>query len=56
MKTISRIEREVEEIRLKIYEKTKNMTSQEYKEYLERSTEDIVKKYGLKVVKKDDIL
>ena len=50
MKTISPIEQEVNQIRLKIYDKTKDMTPEQLTEYYKQSTEATVKKYGFKVV------
>jgi len=49
MTGISRIEQEVNQIRLKIYEETKDLTPEQYKERLDRITEAAVQKYGLKV-------
>ena len=39
--------REIHEIRAKIYEETKHMTSKEQTEFYHREAEEIVKKYGL---------
>jgi len=50
MNTISKIEQEVNKIRLNIYEKTKDMTPAQLSEYYRQSTEDTIKKYGFKVV------
>jgi len=50
MKKPDTIEKDVNEIRLKIYEETKNMTLQQRKERLERITNPIIKKYGFKVI------
>jgi len=50
MKTISQIEREVNQIRLKIHEETKDLTPEQYKERLDRITEAAAKKYGFKIV------
>ena len=50
MNTIHKIENEVNQIRLKIHEETKNLTPEQYKERLDRITEAAEKKYGLKVV------
>ena len=50
MKTISRAEQEVNQIRLRIYEETKDLTSAQYKERLDNITEAAAKKYGFKVV------
>jgi len=44
------IEQEVNEIRLRIYEETKNMTPEQKNEYYRRGTEATIKKYNLKVV------
>ena len=50
MKTISNIEREINQIRLKIYEKTKDMTPSQLTEYYKKSGEASAKKYGFKIV------
>ncbi len=50
MKPISRIEHEVNQIRLKIYEETKDLTSEQYRERLNIITEAAAKKYGFKIV------
>ena len=53
---IDPIETEVDEIRLRIYEKTKHMTREEEKEYYRKSGEESAKKYGFKIVSRiDDI-
>jgi len=44
------IEREINQIRLAIYEKTKNMTPAELTDYYKKSTEATIKKYGFKVI------
>jgi hypothetical protein len=48
--TIDPIEQEVNEIRLRIYEETKNMTPAQRTEYYNKSGEATAKKYGFKVV------
>ena len=50
MKTISKIEQEVNQIRLGIYERTKDMTPAQLTDYYKQSTEATIKKYGFKVV------
>ena len=50
MKTIRSVEQEVNQIRLMIYEKTKNMTPAELTEYYRKSGEASAKKYGFKIV------
>ena len=50
MKTISDIEKEVNQIRLKIYEETKHLTSEQYNERLKKITDEASKKYGFKVI------
>ena len=50
MKTISNIEKEVNQIRLKIYEETKDLTPEQYRQRLDKITEAAAKKYGFKVV------
>ena len=49
MKTSNTIEREINQIRLKIYEKTKNMTPAQLTEYYKKSGELSAKKYGFKI-------
>ena len=50
MKTPNTIEQEVNQIRLRIYEKTKDMTPAQLTEYYRHSTEATIKKYGFKVI------
>jgi len=50
MKTISKIEQEVNQIRLKIYEETKDLTPEQYKERLNKLTEAAAQKYGFRVI------
>ena len=50
MKSTSNIEQEVNRIRLKIYEETKNLTPEQYKERLDKITKAAAEKYGFKVV------
>ena len=50
MKTISNIEKEVNQIRLKIYEETKDLTPEQYRQRLDKITDAAAKKYGFKVV------
>ena len=50
MKPISPIEQEVNQIRLQIYEKTKDMTPAQLTEYYRKSGEITAKKYGFKIV------
>jgi len=50
MKTISKVEQEVNQIRLAIYEKTKDMTPAQLTEYYKISTETTVQKYGFRVI------
>jgi hypothetical protein len=45
----SRVEREVDAIRLAIYEETKDMTTEQINEYYRKSGEAAAKKYGFKV-------
>jgi hypothetical protein len=51
MKTISQIEQEVNQIRLAIYDKIKDMTPAQVTEYYKQSTDATIQKYGFKVVK-----
>ena len=50
MKTASSIEWEVDQIRLRIYEKTKDMTPAQLTEYYKKSGEASSKKYGFKII------
>ena len=50
MRTVSKIEQEVNLIRLKIHDETKDLTPQQYKERLDRITEASAQKYGFKIV------
>ena len=50
MKTPNTIEQEINEIRVKIYERTKDMTPQQRVEYYRKSGEASAKKYGFKVI------
>ena len=50
MKTPNTIEQEINQIRLRIYEETKNMTIQERVERVNRIGETAAKKYGFKRV------
>jgi hypothetical protein len=50
MKSPNTIEQEINQIRLMIYEKTKDMTNSQRTEYYKQSTEETIRKYGFKVV------
>ena len=50
MKTLNTIEQEINQIRLRIYEETKDMTVQERVERVNRIGEAAAKKYGFKRV------
>jgi hypothetical protein len=50
MKTPNTIEHEINQIRLMIYERTKDMTPSQVTEYYKQSTEETIRKYGFKVV------
>ena len=50
MKTANTIEEEVNQIRLRIYKKTKNMTPAQLTEYYKKSGEDSAKKYGFRII------
>lgn len=54
MRALSNIEREVNEIRLKIHEETKDLTPAQYKERLDKVTEAAAKKYGINIVQRAD--
>ena len=50
MRTISNVEREVNQIRLKIYEETKNLTPEQYRGRLDKITKAAAMKYGFRVI------
>jgi len=50
MKINNDFEQEVNQIRLALHEKTKDMTPTELNEYYRKSTEDTIKEYGFKTV------
>ena len=50
MKTISKIEQEVNQIRLAIYEETKDLTPAQRAERTNKIAEAAAKKYGFKIV------
>ena len=50
MKTISPIEQEVNQIRLRIYEKTKDMTPAQRAERTNKIAEAAAKKYGFRII------
>jgi len=50
MKLVSRIEKEIDQIRLAIYEKTKDMTPSQLTEYYRKSGEATAEKYGFKII------
>jgi len=50
MKTISKIEQEVNEIRLANYEETKDMPPAQLTDYYIQSTEQTIIKYGFRVI------
>jgi hypothetical protein len=50
MKTISKIEHEVNQIRLAIYEDLKDMSQAQRAEYYRKSGEATAKKYGFKII------
>ena len=50
MKTISPVEQEVNQIRLAIYEKTKDMTPAQRAERTNKIAEAAAKKYGFKII------
>jgi beta-lactam-binding protein with PASTA domain len=55
MKMPNTIEQEINQIRLQIYEQTKDMTPAQLTEYYKQSTEDTIKEYGFKVVTKTEV-
>jgi len=50
MKTISRVEQEVNQIRLEICEETKDLTREQRIERTNKIAEAVAKKYGFKIV------
>ena len=44
------IEQEIDEIRLRPYEKIKDMTPEQRVEYYKQSTADTIRKYGFRVI------
>jgi len=50
MKTIKKIEQEINQIRLAIYEKTKDMTPAQRAERTNKIAEAAAQKYGFKIV------
>jgi hypothetical protein len=50
MKTPDTIEQEINQIRLQIYERTKDMTPTQLTEYYKKSGEASSKKYGFKII------
>jgi len=50
MKTPNTIEQEINRIRLRIYEETKNMTAEQRVERVNKIGEAAAKKYGFKIV------
>ena len=50
MNTTRKIEQEVNQIRLQIYEKTKDMTPSQLTEYYRKSGETSAHKHGFKIV------
>lgn len=49
-KTNKTVEQEINEIRLRIYEETKDMTAEQLTEYYRKSGEASAKKYGFRIV------
>jgi hypothetical protein len=54
MSKVSDIEMEVNRVRLKIYDETKNLTPAQYKQRLDKITETAARQYGFKVVASAD--
>ena len=50
MKTISKIEQEVNQIRLQIYEETKDLTPEQNRDRLNKIGEEAARKYGFQRV------
>ena len=53
MKTFKTVEQEVNQIRLKIYEETKNLTSEQYTERVRKIGENAARKYGFQRIDGD---
>ena len=47
---IDPIEREIDKIRVEIYEETKGMTPEEFNKYIREGIRDVIKEYGIKTV------
>jgi len=50
MKTTNNIEQEINQIRLQIYEETKDMSPAQLTAYYQKSGEDSAKKYGFRII------
>ena len=50
MEMIKTVEQEVNQIRIKIYEETKNLTPEQYTERVRKIREETAKKYGFQRV------
>ena len=50
MRTTNTIEQEINQIRLEIYEKTKDMTPAQLTAYYLKSGEESAKKYGFRII------
>ena len=50
MKRYRTVEDEVDEIRLRIYEETKDLTVEQYAERMDKLEEEYMRKYGFKFV------
>ena len=50
MNNFNTIEQEINQIRLQIYEKTKDMTPSQVTAYYKQSTNATIEKYGFKVI------
>jgi hypothetical protein len=50
MNNVKTIEQEVNQIRLGIYEQTKDMTPTQLTEYYKQNTDSIIEKYGFRVL------
>ncbi|MDR1871893.1 MAG: hypothetical protein LBS60_08265 [Deltaproteobacteria bacterium] len=44
----------IDKVRIDIYEKTKNMSLEEFQEYFRRSGEEVARKYGFTIVESLD--
>lgn len=51
MMKINKIEQEIDDIRVNIYEKTKNMSDHEFLNYFKKRGEEAAQKYGFQIAR-----